>query len=60
MISRCGDAGGDAHFDQGCQPKRAFYLIRHEDDRRNLRLSRFAEALAQGVRAEVAKLEAIA
>ena len=39
---------------------RAFYLIRHEDDRRNLRLSRFAEALAQGVRAEVAKLEAIA
>ncbi|MEH6675216.1 MAG: LysR family transcriptional regulator [Sulfitobacter sp.] len=38
---------------------RAFYLIRHEDDRRNLRLSRFAEALAQGVRAEVAKLEAI-
>ena len=40
--------------------RRAFYLIRHEDDRRNLRLSRFAEALAQGVRAEVAKLEAIA
>ena len=39
---------------------RAFYLIRHEDDRRNLRMSRFAEALAQGVRAEVAKLEAIA
>ncbi|WP_372989498.1 LysR family transcriptional regulator [Sulfitobacter sp.] len=38
---------------------RAFYLIRHADDRRNLRLSRFAEALAQGVRAEVAQLEAI-
>ena len=45
---------GDVHL------SRAFYLIRHEDDRRNLRMSRFAEALAQGVRAEVAKLEAIA
>ncbi len=45
---------GDVHL------SRAFYLIRHEDDRRNLRLSRFAEALAQGVRADVAKLEAIA
>ena len=45
---------GDVHL------SRAFYLIRHEDDRRNLRLSRFAEPLAQGVRAEVAKLEAIA
>ncbi|WP_286758960.1 MULTISPECIES: LysR family transcriptional regulator [Sulfitobacter] len=45
---------GDVHL------SRAFYLIRHEDDRRNLRLSRVAEALAQGVRAEVAKLEAIA
>ena len=44
----------------GVHLSRAFYLIRHEDDRRNLRLSRFAEALAQGVRAEVAKLEAIA
>jgi len=30
---------GDVHL------SRAFYLIRHEDDRRNLRLSRFAEAL---------------
>ncbi len=39
---------------------RAFYLIRHADDRRNLRLSRFADELAQGVRAEVARLEAIA
>ncbi len=37
---------------------RAFYLIRHEDDRRNQRLSRFAEGLAQGVRQEVARLEA--
>ena len=40
--------------------KRAFYLIRHEDDRRNLRLSRFAEALSTGLRAEVARLEALA
>ena len=39
---------------------RAFYLIRHEDDRQNQRLSRFAEELTQGVRAEVARLEAIA
>ena len=39
---------------------RAFYLIRHADDRRNLRLSRFAESLAQGMRGEVARLEAIA
>ena len=39
---------------------RAFYLIRHADARRNLRLSRFADALAQGVRSEVARLEAIA
>lgn len=36
---------------------RAFYLIRHADDQRNLRLSRFAEALASGLRAEVARLE---
>jgi DNA-binding transcriptional LysR family regulator len=38
---------------------RAFYLIRHEDDRRNARLSRFAEALSSGVRAEVSRLEAL-
>ncbi|NOR32563.1 MAG: LysR family transcriptional regulator [Sulfitobacter sp.] len=37
---------------------RAFYLIRHEDDRRNQRLSRFADELAQGVRTEVLRLEA--
>lgn len=40
--------------------RRSFYLIRHEDDRRNQRLSRFAEQLASGVRSEVARLEAIA
>ncbi|MCV2891940.1 LysR family transcriptional regulator [Lentibacter sp. XHP0401] len=40
--------------------KRSFYLIRHEDDRRVARLTRFAEALSEGVRREVAKLEALA
>lgn len=38
--------------------RRAFYLIRHADDRHNARLSRFAEALSSGLRAEVARLEA--
>lgn len=38
---------------------RAFYLIRHLDDRRNLRLSRFAERLSAGLRTEVARLEAL-
>ncbi|MGL6209711.1 MAG: LysR family transcriptional regulator [Paracoccaceae bacterium] len=37
---------------------RAFWLIRHADDGRVDRLSRFATQLAQGVRAEVARLEA--
>lgn len=36
---------------------RAFYLIRHVDDRRVERLNRFAEALAAGLRREVARLE---
>ena len=39
---------------------RSFYLIRHADDRHNARLSRFAEALRSGLRAEVARLEACA
>ncbi|OYX41793.1 MAG: LysR family transcriptional regulator [Rhodobacterales bacterium 32-67-9] len=39
---------------------RSFYLIRHSDDRRVDRLNRFAELLAQGVRREVARLEALA
>ena len=39
---------------------RSFYLIRHADDRHNARLSRFAEALSSGLRAEVARLEACA
>lgn len=40
--------------------QRAFYLIRHEDDRRNARLSRFAALLSSGLRAEVVRLEALA
>lgn len=39
---------------------RSFYLIRHADDRRVERLNRFAELLAQGVRRELARLEASA
>jgi len=38
---------------------RGFYLIRHDDDRRLERMNRFATALAEGVRAEVARLEAL-
>ncbi len=36
--------------------KRAFYLIRHEDDQRNARLNNFAHLLSSGLRAEVARL----
>ncbi len=36
---------------------RSFYLIRHEDDQRVARLTRFAQLLAEGVRQEVARLE---
>jgi len=39
---------------------RAFWLIRHADDRRSDRMTRFAEALTQGLRREVARLEALA
>lgn len=38
---------------------RAFWLIRHADDGRIDRLSRFAARLAAGVRAEVARLEGL-
>ncbi len=38
---------------------RAFFLIRHEDDRRNARLSHFADRLSRDLRAEVARLEAL-
>ncbi len=37
---------------------RSFYLVRHSSDRRLQRLNRFAEALATGLRVEIAKLEA--
>lgn len=37
---------------------RAFWLIRHEGDARSSRLARFADALAQGIRREVQRLEA--
>jgi DNA-binding transcriptional LysR family regulator len=40
--------------------RRAFYLIRHADDRRVERLNRFADLLAQGVRREVTRLESLA
>lgn len=40
------------------QLARAFYLIRHADDRRNQRLSQFAELLAAALRREVSRLEA--
>ncbi len=37
---------------------RAFYLVRHAADRRSDRINRFAGALVQGLRAEVAQREA--
>lgn len=40
--------------------KRTFWLVRHEDDRRSERLSRLAEALVQGFRAELSRLELLA
>ncbi|QYX58668.1 LysR family transcriptional regulator [Roseovarius sp. SCSIO 43702] len=39
---------------------RSFYLIRHADNLRLERLDRFAAALAEGMRREVARLEALA
>jgi hypothetical protein len=38
---------------------RGFYLIQHEADRNDARLSLFARELSDGVRSEVARLEAI-
>lgn len=40
--------------------RRSFYLVRHANDRRVRRLSRFADLLCEGVRAEVERLEAAA
>jgi len=39
---------------------RAFWLIRHADDRRAERMNRFADRLAQGIRREMQRLEAMA
>jgi DNA-binding transcriptional LysR family regulator len=39
--------------------RRAFYLVRHEDDRRLERMNRVAAALVEGLRAELARLEAL-
>ncbi|SNX70426.1 LysR family transcriptional regulator [Cereibacter ovatus] len=36
---------------------RTFWLIRHQDDARTERMTRFADALVQGIRREVARLE---
>lgn len=36
---------------------RSFWLIRHADDARSARLTRFADVLASGLRAEIARLE---
>ncbi|MFG6081329.1 LysR family transcriptional regulator [Paracoccus litorisediminis] len=38
---------------------RSFWLIRHADDRRSQRMNRIADALAQGIRAEVARLQGL-
>jgi DNA-binding transcriptional LysR family regulator len=39
---------------------RSFWLVRHATDHRLPRLARFAEALASGMRAEIARLESLA
>lgn len=39
---------------------RAFWLVRHADDQRSGRMNRLASALIAGVRAEVARLQALA
>ncbi len=38
---------------------RSFYLVRHQGDQRSERLNRFADMLCEGMRAEVARLEAL-
>lgn len=38
---------------------RSFWLIRHQDDRRSQRMNRLADALAQGIRAEVSRLQSV-
>ncbi|MEX0281817.1 MAG: substrate-binding domain-containing protein, partial [Arenibacterium sp.] len=39
--------------------RRSFYLVRHQGDRQSDRLNRFADALSDGVRAELVRLEAL-
>jgi DNA-binding transcriptional LysR family regulator len=39
--------------------RRSFYLVRHQGDRQSDRLNRFAAALCDGLRAELARLEAL-
>ncbi|MEX0339786.1 MAG: LysR family transcriptional regulator [Arenibacterium sp.] len=39
--------------------RRSFYLVRHQSDRQSDRLNRFAHALGEGLRAELARLEAL-
>lgn len=38
---------------------RSFYLVRHQDDKRLERMNRFAAALSDGMKREVARLEAL-
>ncbi|MFY0622506.1 MAG: LysR family transcriptional regulator [Pelagimonas sp.] len=38
---------------------RSFYLVRHADDRRLERMNRFADALMQGIKEELVRLEAL-
>lgn len=38
---------------------RSFYLVRHADDQRLERMNRFADALAHGIRRELARLEGL-
>ena len=38
---------------------RSFYLVRHQGDQRSERLNRFADALSNGLRDEVTRLEGL-
>ena len=40
--------------------KRTFYLVRHADDQKVVRLSRFAQRFSEVFRAETARLESLA
>ena len=47
-------------LDDSIRFTRSFYLLRHEDDTRVERINRVADALTEGIRREVARLEALA